>query len=296
MAYSISISPHIHSGNSTREIMLDVLIGLSPAILAAIIFFGLPALMVLVAAIVSAVVTEFLFQKMFKKKSTITDLSAVVTGVLLAMCLPPSMPWWMVAIGSFMAIGITKQLFGGIGYNIFNPALIGRAFLMASYPVAMTTWTKPFDTITTASPLGLLKMGAISNLPNLQDLFFGNIAGSLGETSALALLLGASYLIWKKVIDLRIPGAYIGTVALIMGIAGQSVPFHLLAGGLILGAFFMATDYTTSPMTTKGKLIFGIGCGALTAVIRLVGGYPEGVCYSILIMNTCVPLIDRLGK
>jgi electron transport complex protein RnfD len=276
--------------------MLDVLIGLSPAILAAIIFFGLPALMVLVAAIVSAVVTEFLFQKMFKKKSTITDLSAVVTGVLLAMCLPPSMPWWMVAIGSFMAIGITKQLFGGIGYNIFNPALIGRAFLMASYPVAMTTWTKPFDTITTASPLGLLKMGAISNLPNLQDLFFGNIAGSLGETSALALLLGASYLIWKKVIDLRIPGAYIGTVALIMGIAGQSVPFHLLAGGLILGAFFMATDYTTSPMTTKGKLIFGIGCGALTAVIRLVGGYPEGVCYSILIMNTCVPLIDRLGK
>jgi Na+-translocating ferredoxin:NAD+ oxidoreductase subunit D len=289
----ITVSPHIHSGNATHKIMRDVLIALTPAALVAIWLFSWPALLVMVVSVATSVAAEYVFQKCAKKPITINDLSAVVTGLLLAFCLPPTTPWWAVFLGALFATVVVKQFFGGIGCNIFNPALAGRAFLMASYPIIMTTWVRPFDAVTTATPLGALK----EHLPlvfSLKDLFLGTIGGSLGETSALALLIGAAYLLLRRVIDWRIPTAYLGTVALLMTLLGQNVPYHLLAGGLILGAFFMATDYTTTPMRTKGQLIFGLGCGIITVVIRLWGGYPEGVCYSILIMNMFVPLLDRL--
>jgi Na+-translocating ferredoxin:NAD+ oxidoreductase subunit D len=291
---SLSVSPHIHSGNSTREIMQDVLLALMPAAVLAVVFFGLPAFVVMAAAVIASVLTEYLLQKILKRPVAIGDYSAVVTGLLLAFCLPPATAWWAAALGAVVSIAIAKQLFGGIGFNVFNPALIGRAFLLASYPVMITTWTKPFDTITTATPLALNKAGLLTELAALWSMFVGNIGGSLGETSALALLLGAGYLFFRRVIDWRIPAAYLATVAGFMYLVGQNVGFQLLAGGLILGAFFMATDYATSPMKTKGKIIFGIGCGVLTTVIRIWGGYPEGVCYAILIMNMFVPLIDRI--
>lgn len=289
----LSVSPHMHSGNTTQEIMLDVIIGLIPATFAALIFFGIKAFVVIIVSIVSCVLTEILFQYMFKKKITINDYSAVVTGLLLAFVLPPTTKLWAVALGAFVSIGIAKHLFGGLGFNIFNPALVGRAFLLASYPVMITTWVKPFSTVTGATPLGLLQSGA-EQLPSLGALVVGSIGGSIGETSAVALLLGAAYLFYKEVIDWRIPVSYILTVALFALAVGQDPLFHIFAGGLMLGAFFMATDYSTSPMTTKGKLIFGFGCGLLTVLIRLYGGYPEGVCYSILIMNMFVPLLDRI--
>lgn len=289
----LTTSPHLHSGNSTQRIMLDVLLALLPATLVSIWLFSWRALLVIAVAVLTAVLSEYVFQKLSKKTITINDLSAVVTGLLFAFCLPPTTPWWAVMLGSAFAIIVVKQFFGGVGFNIFNPALAGRAFLLASYPVIMTSWIAPFDAITTATPLGALKEQA-NVLFSLKDLFLGTIGGSLGETSAAALLLGASYLLIKQVIDWRIPTAYLGTVALLMFLLGQNVPYHLLAGGLILGAFFMATDYTTTPMRTKGQLIFGLGCGIITVVIRLWGGYPEGVCYSILIMNMFVPLLDRM--
>lgn len=289
----LSVSPHFHSGNSTRLIMQDLLLALMPAVLASLIFFGWRALVLEIVAVLSAVLTEFACQKIMRKKVTIDDLSAVATGLLLALCVSSAMPWWAVSLGSIFAIAVAKMLFGGLGFNIFNPALMGRAFLLASYPVFMTTWLKPFDSLTGATPLSLLKEKA-GELPGLFSLFLGNVGGSLGETSALALLLGAGYLLYRKVIDWRIPGAYLGTVAVFALLAGQNITFQLLAGGLLLGAFFMATDYTTSPMTTKGKIIFGIGCGIVTMVIRLYGGYPEGVCYSILFMNMFVPLLDKI--
>jgi len=289
----LSISPHLHSGNSTREIMLDVIIALIPASFAAVVFFGLRAFMVIFVAMGTAVLTEMFFQAMFRKKVTIDDYSAAVTGLLLAFTLPSTTSLWAVALASFVAIGVAKQLFGGLGFNIFNPALVGRAFLLASYPVMITTWVRPFDTLTGATPLNLLQQGA-EILPGKLALFLGNVGGSLGETSVFALMIGAGYLFYKNIIDWRIPTSYILTVIIFMLISGQDAVFHVFAGGLMLGAFFMATDYTTSPMTTKGKLIFGCGCGLLTSLIRLYGGYPEGVCYAILIMNMFVPLLDKM--
>jgi len=290
----LSVSPHIHSGVTTQIIMRDVLIALFPAFLAALVSWRWTAVLMVLICVLSAVLAELLAAKIFKKENTINDLSAVVTGVLLAFCLPPGLPLWVAALGAFFAIFVVKELFGGLGCNIFNPALSGRALLLASYPVLMTTWIRPYDALTTATPLDMLKAGefAAAGVP-YWNMFLGTISGSLGETSALALLIGAVYLLYRGVISWRIPLVYIGTVAVFMFLAGQDALFHVLAGGLILGAFFMATDYTTSPMATRGKLIFAVGCGILTAVIRLWGGSAEGVCYAILVMNMFVPLIDR---
>lgn len=299
----VSSSPHLHSPDNVPAAMRDVLIALIPALLVAVYYFRLPAVMVILACVVSAYVAELVCLKIMKRDSATKEYSALVTGLLLAFCLPPTLPVWMAALGSIFAIVIAKHLFGGLGHNIFNPALIGRAFLLASFPVAMTTWVSPVDGVTTASPLGILKEATGQQLPSITDLFLGNVSGSLGETSALALLIGGVYLLYKKHIDWRIPISYLGTVfvltSIVAGIKGYGLDypiFHLFAGGLFLGAFFMATDWVTSPVTKMGRLIFGAGAGVLVVIIRLKGGYPEGVCYSILLMNVVTPLIDRYTK
>ncbi len=299
----VSSSPHLHSPDNVPAAMRDVLIALIPALLVAVYYFRLPAVMVILACVVSAYGAELICLKMMKKDMATKEYSALVTGLLLAFCLPPTLPVWMAALGSIFAIVIAKHLFGGLGHNIFNPALIGRAFLLASFPVAMTTWVSPIDGVTTASPLGIMKEATGQQLPRIADLFLGNVSGSLGETSALALLIGGVYLLYKKHIDWRIPGSYLGTVFVLTSIVsaikgyGLEYPvFHLFAGGLFLGAFFMATDWVTSPVTKTGRIIFGAGAGLLVVIIRLKGGYPEGVCYSILLMNVVTPLIDRYTK
>lgn len=295
-------SPHIKNNENTRNIMLDVIIALTPAAIAAVYFFKLQAALLILVTVLSCVIAEYIWNRLSKKSHTIKDLSAVVTGMLLAFNLSPYVPLWVAAIGGAFAIIIAKQMFGGLGHNFINPALAARAFLMASWPVQMTTWKTPgTDAIGSATPLALIKSGseAVGELPKLVDLFVGNVGGCIGETSVLALLLGAAYLLIRKVITIEIPVAFIGTVGLMTWILGGDKFFtgdflyHILSGGLMLGAFFMATDYTTSPMTKKGRIIMGIGCGLLTSVIRLYGGYPEGVSYAILLMNLAVPLIDR---
>lgn len=298
----VGSSPHIRGNKTTTNIMRDVLIALIPATLASIYFFRLNAFMVIMVTILSCIVSEFACNKIMKKSITIGDYSAAVTGLLLAFNLPPQIPLWIAAIGGVFAIVIVKQLFGGLGNNFINPALAARAFLMASWPVPMTTWVTPgVDTVASATPLALIKKGteAIGQTPTIIDMFLGNIGGCIGETSTLALIIGAAYLVYRKVITLEIPLTFIGTVALMTWILGGEALFtgnavyHIFTGGLMLGAFFMATDYTTSPMTFKGRIILGVGCGLLTVLIRLYGGYPEGVSYSILLMNLVVPLIDR---
>ncbi|MDD5131860.1 MAG: RnfABCDGE type electron transport complex subunit D [bacterium] len=293
MAYIVSTSPHLKNTETISIVMRDVLIALAPASLAAVYFFGLPALWLMLVSMVSAIAAEFISAKIMKREVTVSDGSAAITGLLLAMVCPPGIPLWMIAIGAAVAIILAKQVFGGLGYNPFNPALVGRAVLMASWPVAMTTWITPFDAITTATPLAIAKFNLSQPLPSYWDLFLGNRAGSLGETSAAALLLGAAYLLYKKQISWHIPVSFIAAVGLLSGIMGRDPLFNILAGGLILGAFFMATDMVTSPMTGKGKIIFGGGCGILTVLIRYKGGFPEGVCYSILIFNMLTPLIDK---
>ncbi len=300
--FTLSASPHVRSAQSTRRIMTDVLIALLPATACGVYFFGLNALLVIFISVAAAIGTEALIQLAMKKKVTIADGSAAVTGLLLALTLPPLLPgdFYIPLFGSVFAIAIAKQCFGGLGYNFINPALAARAFLLVSWPTAMTTWTMPLSAISSATPLAALKYGGegVVLSPYL-DMLLGNVGGSIGETSALALLIGAVYLLVRNIINWRIPVVYIGTVALFTWVAGPGGLFagdalyHVLAGGLILGAFYMATDYTTSPMTNKGRVIFAAGCGILTSVIRLWGGYPEGVCYAILIMNLAVPLIDR---
>jgi electron transport complex protein RnfD len=299
----VSSSPHLHSPDNIPAAMRDVLIALVPALLAAVYFFRLPAVMVIITCVVSAYVAELVCLKIMKKDTATREYSSVVTGLLLAFCLPPTLPPWMAALGSVFAVVVAKHLFGGLGNNIFNPALIGRAFLLASFPVAMTTWVTPIDGVTTASPLGIMKEATGQQLPSIADLFLGNVSGSLGETSALALLIGGMFLLYKKHIDWRIPGSYLGTVFLLTSIVaavkGQGLwypVFHLFAGGLFLGAFFMATDWVTSPVTKMGRIVFGVGAGIIVVLIRLKGGYPEGVCYSILLMNVATPLIDRYTK
>ena len=279
---------------------MDVAIALLPALFAGIWFFGLRALWLTLVSVGFAVASEIAMQKMMKRPVTVSDLSAVVTGMLIAFNVPSTLPLWMVAIGAMFAIIIAKQCFGGVGHNFINPALAARAVLLASWPVDMTTWVKPgIDAVTTATPLALIKGTEAVNqvLPNLMDLFIGNVGGCIGETSALALLLGGLYLLYRRVISYRIPVVYIATVGILAfvfsGFNLSYVPYHILAGGLFLGAIFMATDYSSSPMTAKGQAIFAIGCGLLTTVIRFYGGYPEGVSYSILLMNIATPLIDR---
>ena len=295
----VTSSPHVHSPVNVPNAMRDVLIALCPALIAALYFFRLPALTVIVACVASAYASEIVCLKVMKKPTS-GEYSAVVTGLLLAFCVPPNLPVWMAVLGSIFSVVIAKHLFGGLGQNIFNPALIGRAFLLASFPVAMTSWSKPLDGMTTASPLGILKEATGEALPSLNQMFFGSVSGSIGETSAIALLLGGVYLLYRKHIDWRIPGTFLGTVFVLMAIAGMIKGqgiwypfFHLCAGGLILGAFFMATDWVTSPIAKSGRIIFGVGCGILVVLIRLKGGYPEGVAYSILLMNVVTPLIDR---
>lgn len=303
----VSPAPHINDVMTTEKAMKRVLLALSPAALFSIWIFGIKALILMVVSIAFAVGTEFVIQKALKKPVTIMDGSAALTGLLLAMCVTPELPPWMIVLGSVFSIGLGKHIFGGIGHNYFNPALLGRGFLLASWPVAMTTWSWPThslfwagskaDVLSGATALNLDKMGTLTNLgfqiPYL-NMFIGNIAGSLGETSAFLLLLGGLYLIIIKVIDWRIPVSYLGTVVVMSLIFQKNPIFQILAGGLFLGAFFMATDWVTSPVTKKGRIYFGIGCGFLTMTIRLFGGYPEGVCYSILIMNAFTPILDRL--
>lgn len=297
--FTLSSSPHVRSSESTRRIMNDVLIALVPATGCGVYFFGLGAFVTVLVSIAAAIGAEAIIQFLMKKKLTVSDGSAAVTGLLLALTLPPLSPgdFYIPLLGSIFAIAIVKQCFGGIGYNFINPALAARAFLMVAWTPAMTTWTFPADAVSSATPLKALSEGA--QLSPYLDMLFGNVGGSIGETSALALLIGAVYLLARNVINWRVPVVYIGAVALFTWVAGPEGLFtgdalyHVLAGGLMLGAIYMATDYTTSPMTNKGRVMFAAGCGILTCVIRLWGGYPEGVCYAILIMNLAVPLIDR---
>lgn len=298
----VSSSPHIRAHENIQTIMRDVVIALMPATLFGIYNFGVKALIVLILCIGSAVGFEAIYQKFTKQKVTVNDLSAVVTGLLLGLNLPHTVPWWIPVIGGAFAILIVKQLFGGLGQNFMNPALASRAFLLISFTGIMTNWQ--IDGMSSATPLAFIKAATRAELgslqpPHLMDLFVGNIAGCIGETSVIALLIGGIYLLVRHIISWKIPVTYIATVALmVLLLGGQGfdmnvVAYHVFSGGLMIGAFFMATDYSSSPMTGTGKIIMGIGCGVLTALIRLYGGYPEGVSFAILIMNLFVPLIDR---
>jgi electron transport complex protein RnfD len=288
--FEISVAPHIHTDQDVKSIMWWVAFALLFPVAAATYFFGWRALVLIGFTTLTAVLAEAAFQRSIGRTVTVRDGSAAVTGILLALVLPPTLPLWMAGIGAVVAIALVKGLFGGLGFNIFNPALAARAILLASWPVAMTTWVAPMDAMTTASPLLLAKMNEA--LPGYLNLFLGSRAGSLGETSVLAILIGAGILYWKRIIDWPAPTAYIGTVALLTFLLGQDPLFHIFTGGLLLGAFFMATDYVTAPVTTPGRFIFGLGCGIITVLIRLYGGFPEGVNYSILFMNMLTPLID----
>ncbi len=316
----ISPSPHVHSGDSVKKNMYGVIIALLPALAASLWVFGIGALVVTVTAIAASVLFEYLIEKyLLKVPSTITDGSAVITGLLLAFNLPSNLPVWIIIIGALVAIGMGKMSFGGLGNNPFNPALVGRVFLLISFPVQMTTWPKPMvnvgtylDATTGATPLSIVKEGLkngdklsdlLAQLPSFTDMFLGEMGGSAGEVAALALLLGFAYMLYRKIITWHIPVTVLGTIAVFTGLLNLANPeeyagplFHLLAGGAMLGAIFMATDYVTSPMTRKGQIIFGVGIGVITVLIRVFGAYPEGMSFAILIMNAFVPLIDRYVK
>ena len=311
----VSSSPHVRTNKDTSYIMKQVVIALLPATLAALFFFRLSAINVIFFCVTGSVGAEFVCQKISKQESTIGDFSAVVTGLLLAFNVPASLPWWMCLLGAAFAIIVVKMVFGGIGNNFVNPALAARAFLLASFPVAMTLWTRTgvnwvssgnIDAYTTATPLSFLKAGSngVSSLADsgisISNMLIGNIGGCIGETSAVLIILGGLYLMYKGIINYVIPTFYICTVAILMFILGgfnfTFVIYELLAGGLMLGAFFMLTDYTTSPMTKKGQIIYAVLAGLITTVIRLYGGYPEGVSYSILLVNIMTPLIDKYTK
>ncbi len=287
----ISPSPHIRSNMTTKRIMLCVILSLMPAVISAGIYFGLRAIMLITFCILSCILFEGITRIVMKREQTIGDLSAVLTGLLLALNLPVTLPFWQAGIGCFAAIVIVKQLFGGLGQNFANPAIVGRIVLMLSFTSNMTSWVIPKyykadEIITGATPL-------VTGDASYKDLFLGNIGGCIGETCSLAILLGGIYLIIRKIISPVTPIAFIGTVALLDLIAGNDVIYNVLAGGLLLGAFFMATDYVTTPITSKGKLIFGIGCGLITFIIRQFGSYPEGISFAILLMNIVTPYIDR---
>jgi len=283
----VQAPPHIRSPLTTKKIMFTVVLALIPAASAGVVFFGMRALLHMILSIAAAVLTEFVLQRLLRKKVTIADGSAVLTGLLLGMNLPVAAPLWIGVVGSIFAISIVKQAFGGLGQNFMNPALAARAMLMAAWPNQMVQWVTPLDAIATATPLAIAKAGIpdTATLPLLWDMFIGFIGGSIGETSALALLVGGIYLIYKELIDYRIPLAYLGTVFILASIFGadglNSGLFHLLAGGVMIGAIFMATDYVTSPSTATGRWIYGIGCGLITIMIRFWGSYPEGVSLSL---------------
>lgn len=296
----VSSSPHLRADESISKIMRDVVIALLPATLAGIYYFRMGAVKVILLAVLAAMITEAGIQKIRKQPVTINDWSAVVTGLLLAFNIPATAPWWIPVIGSVFAIAIVKQVFGGLGHNFMNPALAARAMLLASWPVQMTNWVKPgADAVSTATPLALVggAEAADQALPSLFDLLIGNVGGCIGETSAILLILGGVYLVYRGVITPKIPVIYVATVAILTFVLGgfdlQFMIYQVLAGGLMLGAIYMATDYASSPVTPKGQAIFALGCGILTSIIRLYGGYPEGVSYSILLMNVAAPLIDK---
>ncbi len=307
---TVSASPHVRSSETTTGIMLDVIISLVPALIMSIVYFGTRALALAAVTIGSAVLAEYISRKVMKRNGTLGDLSAVVTGLILALNLPSTLPLWIGAIGSVVAIVVVKQMFGGIGQNFVNPAMTARIILMVSFPTAMAKWVAPFtngwaaDAVTTATPMASLAaakggdLSLASDLPSLTQMLIGYHGGSMGEVCSLALLAGAFYLLLRRVISPAIPFSFIGTVAVCMLIAGKGnfeyVAYELLGGGLFLGAFFMATDYTTSPINLKGRIVFGIGCGLITSVIRIFGSLPEGVSFSIILMNILVPHIERL--
>ena len=296
---TVSANPHIKGAVTTQRIMLDVIIALVPAGVASVVIFGWRSLLVIATCVLSAVISELICRKIMKRSNTISDLSAVVTGLLLAYNLPVSIPLWMAAIGSAVAIVVVKQMFGGLGHNFVNPALIGRIVLMNSFAAAMSHWTLPVmyqsgaDAITTATPLVQMSNGTAVKYT---DLLFGTTGGCLGETCVIALVVGGIYLVCRRVISPAIPLVYIGTTALLTFFAGFDPLAQTMSGGLMLGAIFMATDYATSPTTTLGKVIYAIGCGAITSFIRIFGSIPEGVSYSIIIMNIVTPHIDRLTR
>lgn len=311
MKLTLTSSPHLHAEQDLKGVMYDVVLALLPACAVSIYLFGFRSLAVIMVATLAAMAFEagVLYLRGRKDiKETVLDGSAIITGILLALNVPPTFPLWMTAVGSFIAIVVAKHLFGGLGYNIFNPALIARVFLLISYPVHMTAWVSPrmADTVTAATPLGLLKTEGLAKVQatwSNMDFFLGSTGGSLGEMSALALLLGGAFLLYRKVISWEIPLSMLGSLAVFTGIFWMVNPgkyadplFHLLTGGAILGALFMATDMVTSPVTPKGMLIFGAGIGILTGLIRLFGGFPEGVSFAILIMNAFVPTIDKYTK
>ena len=308
----VAPAPHVQTSQSTARIMRDVVIALMPALVVSTVVFGADVLRVTALSVAACVAFEYLIQKFLVRGAvTVTNWSAAVTGVLLAFNLPASIPWWIVVIGAFVAIAIAKMTFGGLGKNPFNPALVGRVFLLIAYPVQMTTFPMPvngaFDALSGATPLAAVKHGAAADVLGVQELLLGNMPGSMGEVAALALLCGFVYLLWRRVITWQIPVTVLATMALFAfvvalcsgesGAALWQLPlFHVLAGGAILGAVFMATDYSTSPMTVRGRVIFAVGIGAITMCIRLWGAYPDGMSFAILIMNACVPLINKYVK
>lgn len=318
----ISPSPHVHSGDSIQKNMYGVVIAMLPALLLSFLYFGMGAIVVTLTSVVACLMFEFLIQKyLLKTTPSISDGSALITGILLAFNVPSNLPIWIILIGALVAVGVGKLSFGGLGNNIFNPALVGRVFLLISFPVQMTSWPVPegfstgyVDVQTGATPLAILKEAvkngesvssvmAQSNFPSYQELFMGNMGGSLGEVAGVALILGLAYMLIRKIITWHIPVAVLGTVAAFTGILHLAAPeqfasplFHLLTGGLLLGAIFMATDYVTSPMSNKGMIIYGVGIGVLTVVIRIFGAYPEGVSFAILIMNAFTPLLNTYCK
>jgi len=317
---SISASPHVHGDNSVKKIMWGVVVAMVPAMLVSIYFFGLDAVRVMLIAVAASVFFEWLFQKyLIKGADTYMDGSAVITGVLLAFNVPSNLPWWIIVIGSIVAIGMGKMSFGGIGKNVFNPALVGRVFMLISFPVQMTSWptVKPLfggvaDAITGPTPLGIVKEGldagltvdqVMAQVPSFMQQFVGGIGGSLGEVSALALILGGLYMLWKKIITWEIPLSILFTVLVFSGILWLIDPthfvnpvFHLLTGGMMLGAVFMATDMVSSPMSRNGQLVYGVGIGLLTVIIRVWGAYPEGMSFAILLMNGVTPLLNNVFK
>jgi len=315
----ISPSPHVHSGDSIKKNMYGVIIAMIPAMVLSFLYFGLGAFIVTLTAVLSCVLFEFLIQKfILKTNTTIGDGSALITGILLAFNVPSDIPLWIVIIGALVSIGIGKLSFGGLGNNIFNPALVGRVFLLISFPVPMTSWPKPAqlsaDAYSGATPLAMLKEGIANgesvasimqanNFPTYKDMFMGNIGGSLGEVAAVGIILGLAYMLIRKIITWHIPVSIIGTVVIFSGILHIIDPvhyasslFHILTGGLLVGAVFMATDYVTSPMSKKGMIIYGIGIGMLTVIIRIFGAYPEGMSFAILIMNAFTPLLNTYCK
>ena len=317
---NVSLSPHAHGQETTRKLMLGVIIALIPTLLASIFYFGYGAIIVTTVSVLSCVLFEYLIQKfVFRKPVSITDLSAVVTGLLLAFNVPSNLPVFIIVIGAFVSIAVAKMTFGGLGNNPFNPALVGRVFMLISFPVQMTSWPVPkgfatgyADAVTGATPLAIVKEGLkngepiqqlVSQIPTPSQMFLGNMGGSIGEVAAAALLIGLVYLLVKKIITWHIPVSVIGSIAVFTTILWLINPaksmnpvFHLLAGGILLGAIFMATDYVTSPMNPKAMIIYGCGIGVLTVIIRVWGAYPEGVSFAILIMNAFVPLMNAYIK